>query len=112
MFRPILDLSSPGRKDDHTRTTTVLQFTYDGRPMVARNGDTLAAALLANGVVTNRETPISGAERGPFCMMGVCFECLVVIDGIGNKQACLTPVKAGMVAETQRGPRFVDGLES
>jgi D-hydroxyproline dehydrogenase subunit gamma len=80
-------------------------LTLDGRPIAARAGDSVAAALLANGVLTCRKTPVSGTPRAPFCLMGVCFECLVVIDGIGSRQACLTPVREGMRVETQGGKR-------
>ncbi len=82
-----------------------LVFTFDGREIAARPGDTVAAALLAAGAVASRETPVSGAPRGPYCLMGVCFECLVTVDGVGNRQSCLTPVAAGMVVRTQRGRR-------
>ena len=84
-----------------------LSFHFDGRPMIARAGDTVAAALLANGVSACRETPVSGAARGPYCMMGICFECLVVIDGVGNRQGCLVPVAEGMQVEIQKGKREI-----
>ena len=80
-----------------------VKLTLDGRPISALAGDSVAVALLANGVLTCRKTPVSGAPRAPFCLMGVCFECLVVIDGIGSRQACLTPVREGMRVETQGG---------
>jgi predicted molibdopterin-dependent oxidoreductase YjgC len=80
-------------------------FTFDGAAMTARQGDTVAAALLANGVSVFRESAISGVARGPYCMMGVCFECLVAIDGVGNRQACLATVEDGMAVETQKGRR-------
>lgn len=82
-----------------------LSFSFDGRAMTGRAGDTVAAALLANGVQACRQTPVSGAPRGPYCMMGVCFECLVVIDGVGNRQGCLIPLREGMRVETQAGRR-------
>ncbi len=66
-----------------------------------------AAALLALGRTACRETADSGAPRGPYCMMGVCFDCLVVIDGVGNRQGCLVPLREGMAVETQRGRREV-----
>jgi D-hydroxyproline dehydrogenase subunit gamma len=50
---------------------------------------------------------VSGARRAPYCMMGVCFECLVTIDGVGNRQACLIPARAGMRVETQTGARAI-----
>ncbi|MBZ6076787.1 (2Fe-2S)-binding protein [Microvirga puerhi] len=78
-------------------------FTFDGNPIVAAAGDSVAAALLAAGIQACRTTPVSGAPRGPYCMMGVCFECLVRIDGVGNRQGCLVPVREGMKVETQKG---------
>jgi sarcosine oxidase subunit alpha len=46
-----------------------------------------------------------GAPRAPYCLMGVCFDCLVTIDGVGSRQACLVPVQRGMNVETQQGRR-------
>lgn len=77
----------------------------DGKPHAARASDTVAAALLASGLDHCRETPVSGAPRAPYCMMGVCFDCLVEIDGVGNRQACLVRVREGMRVEIQRGKR-------
>jgi len=78
-------------------------FEFDGRQMEATEGDTVASALLAQGVTAFRSTPVSGLERGPFCMMGVCFDCLVEIDAVTDRQACMTRVKDGMVVRTQNG---------
>ncbi|MCW8143084.1 (2Fe-2S)-binding protein [Agrobacterium tumefaciens] len=83
-------------------------FEFDGRRIGAAAGDTVASALLAAGEITFRSTPVSGAPRGPFCMMGVCFECLVEIDDIANRQACMTHVKDGMVVRRQRGAEGVE----
>jgi hypothetical protein len=58
-------------------------------------GANLAAALLVAGVTPFRQTPVSGAPRGPFCMMGACFDCLVEIDGV-TRQACMLAVTEGM----------------
>ena len=80
-------------------------FTIDGQSAQAFAGDTVAAALLVAGVDHCRTTPVSGAKRAPYCMMGVCFECLVTIDGVGNRQGCLVPVREGMRVELQRGKR-------
>lgn len=84
-----------------------IAFTIDGRPVQAFAGDSVAAALLLAGVDHCRTTPVSGARRAPYCMMGVCFECLVTIDGVGNRQACLIAVQKGMRVETQRGARAI-----
>jgi D-hydroxyproline dehydrogenase subunit gamma len=88
-------------------TGDTVEFTIDGKRAQAYAGDTVAAALLWAGVDHCRTTPVSGAKRAPYCMMGVCFECLVTIDGVGNRQACLIPVRDGMRVETQRGARAI-----
>ena len=80
-------------------------ITIDGKPVTARGGDTVAAALLAAGIDHCRTTPVTGAPRAPYCMMGVCFECLVTIDGVGSRQASLVPVHPGMKVETHLGRR-------
>jgi predicted molibdopterin-dependent oxidoreductase YjgC len=80
-------------------------ISVDGATVTARAGDTVAAALLAAGLTPTRTTPVSGAPRAPYCMMGVCFECLVTIDDVGNRQGCLVPVSEGMRVETQKGKR-------
>jgi predicted molibdopterin-dependent oxidoreductase YjgC len=81
-----------------------VNFSFDGRPVAARPGDSVAAALLAAGVGVFRATAVSGAARGPYCLMGVCFDCLVAIDGVGNRQACMVAVREGMAVRTQNGP--------
>lgn len=82
-----------------------INFTFEGRPLAASQGDSLACALLAAGVVACRTTPATGAARAPYCLMGVCFECLVTIDGIANRQACMVEVTDGMQVTRQTGKR-------
>ena len=84
-----------------------LTIRFDGTAVPARAGDSVAVALLAAGVTTTRTTPVSGAPRGPFCMMGACFECLAVVDGRPNVQTCMTPVQDGMQVRRQDGARTV-----
>jgi sarcosine oxidase subunit alpha len=84
---------------------TAVALTVDGKPVRARSGDTVAAALLSAGIDHCRTTPVTGAPRAPYCLMGVCFDCLVTIDGVGSRQACLVPVQEGMKVETQIGKR-------
>jgi sarcosine oxidase subunit alpha len=84
---------------------STLSLTVDGKSIRARPGDTVAAAMLANGVDHCRTTPVSGTPRAPYCLMGVCFDCLVTIDGVGSRQACLVPVREGMQVQTQVGKR-------
>ena len=88
-----------------------LRFTFDGHTVQAKPGDTVAAALLAAGHAVCRSTPVSGTARAPYCMMGVCFECLVVIDGVGNRQGCLTPVQEGMKVQTQHSKRSLSEVQ-
>jgi D-hydroxyproline dehydrogenase subunit gamma len=85
------------------REESAVSFTFNGVPTMARQGDSVAAALLAAGHCITRRTPVSGAARGPYCMMGVCFECVVKIDDRANRQACLITVEEGMRVETQDG---------
>ena len=82
-----------------------LTIFIDGAATPARDGDSVAAALLAAGHAACRITAVSGAPRGPYCLMGVCFDCLVMIDGVANRQACMIAVRDGMRVETQRGKR-------
>jgi len=98
MFRRLDDALAPGR---------TVALTVDGTQIAARDGEPLAAALLAAGHGVCRTTPVGGAPRAPYCMMGVCFDCLVTVDGLGSRQACLVPVRAGMAVETQAGARRV-----
>ncbi len=80
-------------------------ITVDGVRVDAYPGESLATALLAAGVRAFRRTR-SGAPRGPLCNMGVCFECVVDVDGELGARACATPVREGMHVETgTRGAR-------
>jgi predicted molibdopterin-dependent oxidoreductase YjgC len=88
---------------DETGKTVMLEV--DGLPVRARAGDTVAAAMLAAGLDHCRTTPVTGVPRAPYCLMGVCFDCLVTIDGVGSRQACLIPAREGMAVETQLGKR-------
>ncbi len=72
----------------------------DGRPLSAREGEPVAAALYANGIKVTRFSSISGEPRGPFCMIGRCTECAMTVDGVPNVRTCLTPVREGMKVET------------
>jgi predicted molibdopterin-dependent oxidoreductase YjgC len=80
-----------------------VRIEFEGQTLLAYAGDTVAAALLAAGHAAFRTTPVSGVPRGPFCMMGVCFDCLVEIDGVANRQACMIQVRDGMRVRSQRG---------
>ena len=83
----------------------IVTFDFEGTAFEARAGDSVAAALLANGVLAFRTTPVSGAPRGPWCLIGECHECLVEIDGEPNRQACMIEAQAGMRVRRQHGAR-------
>jgi predicted molibdopterin-dependent oxidoreductase YjgC len=77
-------------------------LTLDGRPVTAYAGESVAALLLAEGITATRVTR-DGEPRGVYCGMGVCFDCLVVVDGVPNTRACVTWVRDGMTVERQAG---------
>jgi predicted molibdopterin-dependent oxidoreductase YjgC len=79
-----------------------LSLTLDGRTVNAYEGETVAAVLLAEGHIATRKTR-SGSPRGVYCGMGVCFDCLVVVDGVPNTRACVTWVREGMDVARQDG---------
>jgi predicted molibdopterin-dependent oxidoreductase YjgC len=84
-----------------------LTILLDGKPMQCCEGDSVAAALFVAGYTACRTTAVSGAARGPYCMTGVCYDCLVAIDGRPNQQACMVSVRPGMRVERQEGARAV-----
>ncbi len=82
---------------------------FDGDPILARPGETIAACLFRAGVQSFRTTPVTGSKRLPYCMIGHCFDCLVEIDGVGSRQACLLQVERGMSLRRQDGRSVVGG---
>ncbi|WP_431283425.1 (2Fe-2S)-binding protein [Humitalea sp. 24SJ18S-53] len=87
---------------------TDCMITWDGAALPARAGEPLAVALLAAGITHFRDTAVSGTARGPLCLMGACFDCLVQVDGEANVQACMVTVHAGLRAAPQHGARDLD----
>lgn len=87
------DISPEGRR---------VPISFGSQTLMLKEGANLAAELLAAGIATLRRTPVSGAPRGPFCMMGACYECLVQING-ETRQACMTEVAEGMVLAPATG---------
>jgi predicted molibdopterin-dependent oxidoreductase YjgC len=85
-----------------------IRVTIDGAPADARAGDSVAAAMQAAGLDHCRTTAVSGEKRAPHCTMAVCFDCLVTVDGIGNRRGCLVEVRDGMRIDTQRGRREIE----
>lgn len=79
----------------------------EGKPVAVHPRDSAAAAALKAGLDYTRTSPVTGEKRAPYCMMGVCFECLMVIDGVPSRQACMVRVHPGMRIERQPGAREV-----
>lgn len=77
-----------------------MRLILDGVPLPAEPGQSVGAALTAAGIRSWRTTRAGGRPRGLFCGIGVCFDCLVTVDGRPNQRACLTPVHDGMVLES------------
>ena len=96
MFKPLPDSRAPE-----------VRVIVDGRELLVSADLSVAAAVLAYADGVTRTTPVSGTPRAPYCLMGVCFDCLMEIDGVQNRQACLTPVREGMRIERQAGKRTV-----
>jgi hypothetical protein len=87
----------------HDPRGEVFTVYIDGVPVTAEANESIAAVLLRQKPVWSRTTPVSGARRAPFCMMGVCFDCLATVDGVSSIQTCLVPVRDGMRIDRQRG---------
>lgn len=93
LFEPLANAGVPA--------TAFVEVIFNGERMRVPNGSSVAAALLAGGIKRFRKSPVSGDARAPYCMMGVCFECLLEIDGIPNRQGCLVSIESGMKICTQ-----------
>jgi len=84
-------------------SSSIVRVEIEGATVSVAAGISVAAALLQSGLMPTRTTPAKGAARMPYCMMGVCFDCLVEIDGMPNRQACMLTVAEGMRIRRQRG---------
>tara|TARA_E500000305_G_scaffold56929_2_gene45395 strand:- start:3646 stop:3942 length:297 start_codon:yes stop_codon:yes gene_type:complete len=80
-----------------------VELTVDGHSVEAVEGEMVAGVLARLEPPFSRTNPVNGDRRAPYCMMGVCFECLVTVDGASSVQSCLIPVRDGMKIERQRG---------
>lgn len=101
MFRSLRD-------DDADPHRPEVTLSVDGEPCTVPRGAPVASALLQRGAAS-RLSGLSGSPRAPYCMMGVCFECVVEIDGVPNQQACMVVAKTGMIVRCQVGHRSAAG---
>src|SRR5699024_8712826 len=80
-----------------------INFTFNGKRLQGCEGDSIASALLANGIRTIRHDTATGEPRGLFCGIGHCYECRVTVIGSGNVRACTTRITENMTIESTRG---------
>lgn len=92
---PILEL----KREEKEKIT----FYYNGAPVKAYRGDTIAAALTAEGIRIFRYTAKYHEPRGLFCAIGQCTDCAMEVDGVPNVRTCVTLVEENMHVNTQRG---------
>ncbi|MGM9623279.1 MAG: (2Fe-2S)-binding protein [Butyricicoccus porcorum] len=81
----------------------LVTFFYDGRPMQGYEGEPIAVALKAAGVMVHRHTKKYDRPRGVFCAIGRCTDCVMVVNGKPNVRTCVTPLEEGMTVQTQYG---------
>ena len=83
---------------------TEFQITVDGKEVSAYAGETIATVLLGGGDIVIRHTSKEDKPRSVFCGIGICFDCLVTVNGVPNQRACMTLARPGCVVTRQRGP--------
>ena len=91
---PVINLSSEGSKS--------ITIEVDGKDLDVQDGEILAAALWANGIISLGHNPSDGAQRGMYCGIGHCYECRVTVDGVEDVRSCLIRVRDGMRVSLQR----------
>ncbi len=91
---PILGVPEKGK---------IVEFTFDGREIKGYEGEPVAVALKAAGIMVHRYTKKEHKQRGVFCAIGRCTDCVMVVDGKPNIRTCITPLRQGMKVQTQYG---------
>jgi len=79
-----------------TENRPVIKIFVNNQPLEVLEGETLAAALWANGLIAVGQNPGAELPRGMYCGIGHCYECRVTVDGIEDVRSCLIPVREGM----------------
>lgn len=79
-----------------------ISFFHDGEKLEGYEGEPIAMALKANGIMIHRHTKKYKEPRGMFCAIGRCTDCVMIVDGRSNVRTCITPLRKGMVIETQK----------
>ena len=81
----------------------LVHFTYDGKPLTGYEGEPIATALKAAGVMVHRYTAKKHEPRGMFCAIGRCTDCVMIVNDKPNIRTCITPLEEGMKVQTQYG---------
>lgn len=89
----------------------IVSFYYDGKEIKGYEGEPIAAALKAAGVMVHRYTKKRHEPRGIFCAIGRCTDCVMVVDGKPNVRTCVTPLREGMHVQTQYGVGIKEDTE-
>ncbi len=97
------------KRPDSPASTIAVEV--EGRTVLVPPGASAAAAALLAGPASIRDSAAGGGERGPYCMTGICFECLAEIDGMPNRQSCMVTARPGMRIRRQRGARAALGSD-
>jgi aerobic-type carbon monoxide dehydrogenase small subunit (CoxS/CutS family) len=79
-----------------------VSFTFNGEIFKGSEGQSIAAALMTAGVRELRKTRFDDKPRLIFCGIGICFDCVVVVDGVANQRACLVEISDGTKIESQK----------
>jgi len=87
------------------------QIEIDGQSIQAYAGETIATAILASGQRTLRRTKERDEPRSIYCGIGICYDCLITVDGVPNQRACMTLAKPGLVVTKQSGHPKMIGKE-
>jgi D-hydroxyproline dehydrogenase subunit gamma len=86
---------------------SAITLHIDGAAVRAQRGESVAAVMLRQSENWVRTTPVSQAKRAPYCMMGTCFDCLAVVDGIASVQTCMVQAVDGMRIDRQMGKKSI-----
>lgn len=100
---PIIDSYEKGKQ---------VTFSFDGKEMKGCEGESIAAALHAAGVMTHRYTAKQHKPRGVFCCIGRCTDCVMIVNGQPNVRTCITPLEEGISVETQYGVQTKEQWEA
>lgn len=87
------------RIDKGIRRGAPVQIIFDGKPVKAYKGETIASALLSAGYFVSRT--VDSMPMGVYCNMGICYSCVMKVNGVDSVRICQTKVSDGCLVESQ-----------